>query len=141
MALKYHLVSRPDMRKDAPAGSKLLYGQIRVQNSIGFDKLCDTISAVSTASKGDVQVVISGLMYALKEHLESGNTVQVGELGNFRMSAGCSGAATAEEFNTSLFKKGKVIFTPGTYLKDIGYKVRFEKMPVIEEKCTRSHME
>ena len=35
MALKYHLVQRLDKSKDAAAGSKLYYGQIRAQQTRG----------------------------------------------------------------------------------------------------------
>ncbi len=107
MALKYHVVERRDMRKDAAEGSTLFYGQIRAQEKISFEKLCNAISGHTTASKGDVQVVISGLLYMLKEYLDLGLIVQVGELGNFRLTAGCKGADTKEGFNTFILRKGK----------------------------------
>ena len=44
------------------------------------------------------------------------------------MNAGSSGAATAEEFTTSLFKNGKIIFTPGAKLKQLTEDLKFEKI-------------
>ncbi len=128
MALKYRLVLRPDMRKDAAEGSKLYYGQVRSQSKIEFKKLCELVSGYCTATKGEVELVIDGLIYVLKEQLESGNIVQMGEFGNFHMVAGSRGAATEEEFNTSHFKKSRIVFSPGAILRDLAAKTRYEKL-------------
>ena len=125
MSLSYHIVQRPDKHKDAEEGATLYYGQVRVRQTVSFDRLCETIADRSTASKGDVQLVIDGLLHVLSQNLAEGNVVQVGDFGNFRMNAGSSGAATAEEFTTSLFKNGKIIFTPGRKLTE---ELKFEKI-------------
>lgn len=138
MSLKYHLVQRPDKRKGATEGSKLYYGQVRAQGTIDFNRLCETIAAYSTASKGDVMLVIDGLLFVLKQSLADGNIVQMGEFGNFRMSAGSSGVETEKEFSTSLFKKGRIIFTPGSMLKEITTKNKFEKLDVITKTETET---
>lgn len=135
MALKYRLVLRPDMRKDAAEGSKLYYAQVRSQNKIEFKKLCELVSGYCTATKGEVELVIDGLIYVLKEQLESGNIVQMGEFGNFHMVAGSRGTATEEEFNTSHFKKSRIVFSPGAILRDLAAKTRYEKLHfVVKEK-------
>lgn len=128
MSLSYHIVQRPDKHKDAEEGAMLYYGQVRVRQTVSFDRLCETIADRSTASKGDVQLVIDGLLHVLSQNLAEGNVVQVGDFGNFRMNAGSSGAATAEEFTTSLFKNGKIIFTPGSRLKQLTEGLKFEKI-------------
>jgi len=128
MSLSYHIVQRPDKHKDAEEGATLYYGQVRVRQTVSFDRLCETIADRSTASKGDVQLVIDGLLHVLSQNLAEGNVVQVGDFGNFRMNAGSSGAATAEEFTTSLFKNGKIIFTPGAKLKQLTEDLKFEKI-------------
>lgn len=139
MSLKYHLVLRPDKSKDAAEGSKLYYGQVRSQQTTDFNRLCETIAAHSTASKGDVMLVLDGLLFALTQQLADGNIVKVGEFGNFRMTAGSKGSATQEEFNTSLFKKGRIIFTPGTMLKHITTQPKFEKLDVVVKECDKPH--
>ena len=58
MALKYHLVQRLDKSKDAAAGSKLYFGQIRAQQKLEFNKLCEIIASYSTASRGDVMLTV-----------------------------------------------------------------------------------
>lgn len=128
MPLKYHLVQRLDKSKDAVEGSKLFYGQVRAQQKLEFNKLCEIISSYSTASRGDVMLVIDGLLYVMRQHLENGEVVQMGDFGNFRMVAGSKGAAVAENFTTSMFKKGRIVFTPGSMLKEIAAKPKFEKI-------------
>lgn len=139
MPLKYHLVLRPDKRKDAAKDSKLYYGQIRSQQTTDFNRLCETISAHSTASKGDVMLVIDGLLYVLTQNLADGNVVQMGEFGNFRMVAGSTGTATEDAFTTTLFKKGRIVFTPGSMLKTITSKPKFEKLDILTKECDKPH--
>ena len=105
MSLMYHLVQRPDKSEGAGPDAKLYYGQIRVRQQITFDQLCETIADRSTASKGDVQVVLDGLIHVLNQQLQNGNSVQMGDFGSFRMSCGSKGVITKEEFDTSLFNR------------------------------------
>ena len=130
MSLMYHLVQRPDKSEGAGPDAKLYYGQIRVRQQIDFDSLCETIADRSTASKGDVQVVLDGLIHVMKQHLQNGNSVQIGDLGNFRMSCGSKGVINKEDFRTSLFKKGKIIFAPGSKLKTMAASPKFERIEV-----------
>ena len=83
MALSFHLVKRPDMRKDAAEGSKLFYAQVRSLKKLDFNKLCDLIAVRSTAFIGDVMLVIEGLLSVMEERLEEGDVIQMGRLGNF----------------------------------------------------------
>lgn len=134
MALMYHLVQRPDKSKNAQAGAKLYYGQIRAQQTLTFDKLCEAITAISTASRGDVMLVTDGLQTVMQQHLENGEVVEMGDFGKFRMLAGSKGTANAEDFTTALFKKGRIIFTPGNRFKSMASKPRFEKIVPITPK-------
>ena len=81
MALKYHLVQRLDKSKDAAAGSKLYYGQIRAQQKLEFNKLCEIIASYSTASRGDVMLVIDGLLLC---HAPTSGKRRSGPGGRFR---------------------------------------------------------
>jgi predicted histone-like DNA-binding protein len=103
-----------------------------VHDTISFDKVCSKIATISTASKGDVQIVIACLLEVLSEHLEAGHTVQLGELGNFRMTAGSRGAEEKGDFNTSYFKKGRVRFSPGSLLRNLENRVHFDLLKTIE---------
>lgn len=125
MALKYRVVLKKDMSKNAEAGSRLYYGQVRSIEKTEFKKLCELVSGHCTATKGEVELVIDGLMYVVREQLETGNVVQMGGFGNFRLLAGSKGAKTLKDFDTALFKKGRIVFTPGAMLKEITLKPSF----------------
>ena len=57
------------MTKGAAAGSKLYYAVNKSTGTCDFEELCDQIADRSTASRGDVQVVVDGLLYILKQRL------------------------------------------------------------------------
>ena len=127
MALSFHLVKRPDMRKDAAEGSKLFYAQVRSLKKLDFNKLCDLIAVRSTAFIGDVMLVIEGLLSVMEERLEEGDVIQMGRLGNFRMVAGSKGSNTVDSFNTALFNRAHIVFYPGTMLINLVNNVSFER--------------
>ena len=85
MALKYKLIQRKDMSKDAEEGDKKYYGSISATGTCGMDQICSSISAYSTASPGDVKLVLDGLAFVASEALLRGEVVQFGELGNFQL--------------------------------------------------------
>ena len=69
MPIKYRLVLRKDMTKGAAADSKLYYAVNKSTGTCDFEELCDQIADRSTASRGDVHVVVDGLLYILKQRL------------------------------------------------------------------------
>jgi predicted histone-like DNA-binding protein len=136
------------MSKGAAQNAQLFYGQVRVQDVVSFEKVCDKIADRSTASNGDVEIVIAGLMKVLKEHLLDGDTVQVGKLGHFRMIAGSRGVGAKGDFNVSCFKAPRIIFSPGAELRDLKGKVGYDLLKPLTpeeaasgepEPCDRPH--
>ncbi|MDD4417879.1 MAG: hypothetical protein PHH81_03510, partial [Bacteroides graminisolvens] len=97
-----------------------------------------------TASRCDVMLVLEGLIYILTERLQAGTVVSMGNFGNFRMVAGSVGAVTEEEFNTSMFKKPRIIFKPGILLREVTNNAKFEKLPTVTvnvtEQCDKEHV-
>ena len=91
MPAKYTLVLRKDMRKGAAEGSKLFYANAKAAGTCGMYELCDLISLSSTASPGDVRLILDSLIEVMKRSLGKGEVVQVGELGNFQLQFGSTG--------------------------------------------------
>lgn len=116
------------MSKRAAQGEQLFYGQIRSMEKTDFKKLCDLVSGYCTAKRGEVELVIDGLIYVMKVLLESGNIIQRPVSAIFRMVASCKGSATMKEFDPALFKKGRIIFTLGSLLRELTAKPHFEKL-------------
>ena len=146
MSVKYKLIQRKDMSSDAGPGSKLYYAQAVSAGEMTLDELCEDIAESSTVTSADVKAVLDRLGWILSKNLKAGRIVQVGELGNFRMTLGSSGAPTIEEFNSSLIRKPKagaptieefnsslirkpkVSFHPGKRLQETRSLVSFERI-------------
>ncbi len=128
MSIKYRLVQKRNMAKDAEVGSMLYYASSAVSGAMDFEAICSLIADRSTASDGDVALVVSGLIRAMEEALLRNEVVQLGGLGNFRLSIGSSGTVTQEEFQASLIRRPKIIFTPGERLRAMIERVSLERV-------------
>ena len=69
MPAKYKLVLRKDMRKDAAEGSKLYYASANTTGTCDVYELCDLISAQSTASSGDVKLILDELVNVMRRRI------------------------------------------------------------------------
>ncbi|MCD8044427.1 MAG: hypothetical protein LUH10_15360 [Tannerellaceae bacterium] len=145
MSLKYHVVSRADIRKEAPKGAKMYYGQIRSAGRVNLPQICVAVSALTSASEGDVEGVLAGLLFQMKQYLVRGDTVCLGDLGNFRVVMGSPGVENEADFSPSMFRKGRIVFSPGRMLRKLCRNAHYEKanLKVIEREadCDRQHIE
>lgn len=128
MAVKYKLIQRKDMSEDASPGKKLYYATAVSAGEMTLEELCEDIAESSTVTSADVKAVLDRLGWVLSKNLKAGRIVQVGELGNFRMTLGSSGTPTIEEFNASLIRKPKVAFYPGKRLQETRSLATFERI-------------
>ena len=103
MPLKFRLVKRRDMSKDAAEGAELYYAQTSITKKVDLNRICSRISKYSTASRGDILLVLDGLLSVMNESLGDGESIHLGDFGSFRMVAGSKGSSTEKDFNTSLF--------------------------------------
>ncbi len=118
MPVQYHLVLRKNMSKEVAEGEeKLYYAQTRATRTCEFDELCDLVAESSTASSGDVKIVIDRLIAFTAKALERGEVVQLGELGSMQLTMGSKGSVTQEDFSSNLLKKARLRFRPGALLK------------------------
>lgn len=65
--------------------------------------------------------------------LSSGNVVQLGEFGNFRMSINSEGTNTPEDFDATKIKGARIIFFPGSALRTTRNEVNFEPLEVTKK--------
>lgn len=128
MPVRYKLVKRKDLSKGAAVGAQKYYASVNNTGTLGFNELCEEVSNFSTASRGDVMVVMDGALYCMKRSLLRGEIVQLGDLGNFQINAGSKGTGTSEEFKADLMHKPRIVFRPGPLLKDVLTKVSFERI-------------
>lgn len=65
MSVKYRLVLRRDMSKDAAADAKLFYAASSSNGMCDLTMLCDIIADRSAATAGDVKLVLDGLLFVV----------------------------------------------------------------------------
>ncbi len=128
MSVKYRLVLRKDMTKGAAEDSKLYYASSSSMGMCSKENLCEIIADRSAATPGDVNLVLDGLLFVVKQKLSDGLSVQLGDLGYFQAYLGSAGAATRTEFTTELVRQPRIVFRPGKALLEHAKTLKVERM-------------
>lgn len=143
MAQKYRLVNRRNLGKDSSENPRKFYAQAVNNGYTSFDELCEEIGELCTLTSADVKAVMDRMNYILDKHLRAGRIVQFGEIGNFRLAMGSTGAVNEEDFNTTQIKEPRIVFSPGKKLRNTRKITTFEKDTpiVVTEECDKPHLE
>lgn len=142
MAFQYHLVLRKNLSKNVEEGKeKLFYAQTRATGTCTFAELCALVAQSSTASSGDVKVVIDRLIEFLLLFLARGEVVQCGEFGTFQLVQTSSGSPTTEDFSSALLYRARLRFRPGEKLRNLIQTTKGERFKLEETKSSGSDNE
>ena len=137
MAVQYHLVLRKNLSKNVEEGKeKLYYAQTRATGTCTFDELCNLVAQSSTASSGDVKVVIDRLIEFLLLFLARGEVVQCGEFGTFQLVQTSSGSPTTDDFSSALLYRARLRFRPGEKLRNLIMTAKGERFKLEEVKTS-----
>ncbi|MGL5731962.1 MAG: HU family DNA-binding protein, partial [Bacteroidales bacterium] len=110
MAIQYILVERVNpMDRTAPGK---FYATSVKRGSMGLEDLAERISKSSTASEGDILLVLKELSTQLRMALVQGYSVKVPGLGHFRVTLNGIGSDSPEEFTVNLIRGPRVCFLP-----------------------------
>lgn len=126
MSLKFKKVQRKIMF-GADKDKVKTYAMAKASGYCDMVKLCELISNRSAMSSADVKAILDSLNWAMGLELRSGNIVQVGEFGNFRLSVKSTGTENEDDFNASKIKKACIVFTPGSSLRWSNQITKFEE--------------
>ena len=107
MALIYTLVKRRDMSKGALEGAQLYYAQTSVTKRLDLNTICSRIEMYCTASRGEIILVLDGLIKVMNEALAEGESIHLGEFG--------------------IFNNPRNVFYPGTLLIGTTQNAKFER--------------
>ncbi|MEG1749946.1 MAG: DNA-binding protein [Tannerellaceae bacterium] len=143
MAQKFRLIERKNLGKDKETKPKKFYAYAVNNGYVSFNELCDDISENCTLTSADVKAVMDRMNFTLDKNLKAGRIVQFGEIGNFRLAVGSTGSELEKDFDTAMIKKPRIVFTPGSVLRETRTLTTFEKntpkvIEVIKE-CDRPH--
>ena len=86
----------------------------------------------SVFSEGTILGLLTDAGKCILENLKAGNRVDLWDLGTFYVTLSCEGAATAEDFNTSLINHVNLRWKTSKMMDTALQNVTFERMPTIE---------
>lgn len=104
------------------------YGSALVRRLLNFDDLCEELTSRCTATRADIKLVLTALVDQMPVLLLEGYVIQLGELGNFRLTLRSEGVVAEELFSYRNIKGVRLVYTPGMKLKQRLKKARFERI-------------
>ena len=124
----YSVVPRinPREKNDPPK----FYAQAQARGDVSIRELAERIQATCTVHKTDVYAVLVALEDVVKEAIQNGEIVRLGELCTLQVSLSGKGTLTEKEYDDSLIKKAKIIFRPGTILAGALETLKYSKVPI-----------
>lgn len=134
--LKYRLVEKKNLSKDAEPGSKLFYPVLDSNGRVSFDDLCDEISEQGSLTSGDIKNCVDRLIHAAARHLKEGRSVDMGDFGSLCVFLRSGGAETKKLYDPEkLMRKPKVRYTPGKMLREVQDHLKYQRVdePETEE--------
>jgi predicted histone-like DNA-binding protein len=123
--MKYKLVARknPQKRQDPPKW----YAAPVNDGKVGQQDISADIVNLSSLARGDVGNVINSVIDTVPKYLLMGKSVNLGELGTFRVSFSSEGVEDAKDFTVDKISGVRILFTPSTELRKKLNNIRFEK--------------
>ena len=124
----YSVVPRinPREKNDPPK----FYAQAQARGDVSIREMAERIQATCTVHKTDVYAVLVALEDVVKEAIQNGEIVRLGELCTLQVSLSGKGTLTEKEYDDSLIKKAKIIFRPGTILAGALGTLKYSKVPI-----------
>ena len=126
MAIKYE-VKKVVFGFDKTKTEKFV-AQAKVLGMVEFKTLCEEVQKVSMAPRGVLKMVIDGLIDTLNMDLDKGYSVQLGDFGCFRPGLNAKSQAGVKDVDANTVYRRKIIFTSGSYFKEMLGKVSVERL-------------
>lgn len=119
MSQQYVVVERKNPQK--PQDAAKFYAMARSSRRVDTEEVIKRISERSSYSMGELKGCITEFLLEIKNQLELGNIVLMGDLGSFRVTIATGIATkTAKEFKAATcIRISRVRFNAGTMLRDM----------------------
>ena len=111
------------------------YGHVQARGDVSLREMSERIQATCTVTKADVYAVLVALEDVITEALRGGEIVRMGDLGTFQIGISSKGALTEEDYDTSLIKKARINFRPGSALVGVLSNLTYQKVAVKSSKA------
>jgi predicted histone-like DNA-binding protein len=125
MTVKFSVVPKKDPRNlEAPPK---YYPAVTSTGRSDLRAIAKRIAQMSTVSSVDTIAVLEAFLVVVPQELASGNIVELGEFGAFRLTVLASGEARPENVGARNIKEAKVRFKPGKLFKRVLKDLKFRK--------------
>jgi predicted histone-like DNA-binding protein len=130
----YSVVPRinPREKNDAPK----YYAQAQARGDVNIREMADRIQSTCTVTKADVYAVLISLEDVVKEAIQNGEIVRLGELCTLQVGLSSKGTLTEKEYEDTNIKKARINFRPGPVLAGALESLKFTKVPIKYTKDT-----
>ncbi|MDR1272970.1 MAG: DNA-binding protein [Odoribacteraceae bacterium] len=123
--MKYKLGKRKNPQD--PQAEPKLYAIPVNEGKVSQQEVAADIVNLSSLARGDVGNVISSLIDTVPKYLLMGKSVNLGELGTFRISFSSEGVEKPGDFTVDKISGVRIVFTPSVELKRKLAGIHFEK--------------
>ena len=133
-SVTYSVVPRinPREKQDPPK----YYAQAQARGSVSIREMAERIQSTCTVHKTDVYAVLIALEDVVKEAIQNGEIVRLGELCTLQVGLSSKGTLTEKEYEDSNIKKARINFRPGPVLAGALESLKFTKVPIKYTKDT-----
>ena len=133
-SVTYSVVPRinPREKNDPPK----YYAQAQSRGDVNIREMAERIQSTCTVHKTDVYAVLVALEDVVKEAIQNGEIVRLGDLCTLQVGLSGNGTLTEEEFADTHIKKARINFRPGPVLAGALETLKFTKVPIKYTKDT-----
>ena len=124
--MKYKVIEKNNPQQ--PAEPKKQYASPVNAGKFTIKDFAKEIAGRSSLTRGDIENVLNNFVDVLPVFLKFGLSVKLGEFGTMRLTLSSEGVPAGEKFDASKIKSTKVVFTPGTNLKEALKDISFEEV-------------
>ena len=127
-SVTYSVVPRfkPGEKNDPPK----YYAQAQARGDVNIREMAERIQSTCTVTKADVYAVLVSLEDVVKDAIQNGEIVRLGDLCTLQVGLSGKGTLTEEDYDDSLIKKARINFRPGPVLAGALETLKFSKVPI-----------
>ncbi|MEQ9374026.1 MAG: HU family DNA-binding protein [Imperialibacter sp.] len=111
----------------AGGGQIKYYAGIKRGREVTLREMVKEISSRSTVTTADAMAVIENFLELVPKFLRNGRTVNLGQLGSFRVNISSKGYDTPDEVGNYSIKRNKISFLPSAEMRENMGTVKYTK--------------
>ncbi len=125
MSIEYKIIQKSNPMDRT---SKKYYASANLTGETSTRELSKEIEQLSTVSGADVQAVLYALAEVIPRHLAEGKSVNINQIGRFRITIRSEGKVEAKDVNAHSIDSARIVFTPSRDLSNITKDLHYKKI-------------